>query len=182
MNQVENQHKKMWIGFVFIGLAMIASWILPVSGILFVDGTAIKITCGVLLLLNIFVGGSAKGAETMAHEGTIGASGWMGWEAANVIAKIVITVICLIMFIVPDKGEPIKDIHNEGALQGIYMREKAAYEAERRSLSQTIIYSASAKDSPSEKMWKDAVKERKKLDRSWQARCRDIEATRESFR
>jgi hypothetical protein len=165
-----------------IGVLLITSWALPVVGIFIFDSTTIKVFFGVLLLINIFVGGSAKGASMMARERAMSGNRWLGWEATNVIVKSIIATICITTFFLFDDAKPIDGIYTENELQRAYIEEKQAYDAENLSYTQTIIGTALAKDSTSKKMWKDAVKKRKSLRGEWERRKRDFDATRASLR
>ena len=66
---------------------MISSCLLPISGIFVVDSTALKVVFGIFLVANLFVGGSASGAQRMATEGSLTGNQWMMWESDNVIVK-----------------------------------------------------------------------------------------------
>lgn len=165
-----------------VGILMVASWVLPVVGLCIFDGIAIKVFFGAMLVINIFVSGSARGASMMAREGTMTGDRWAGWEATNVIVKAIIATACITTFFLFDNAKPIEGIYTEVELQRAYMREKQAFDAQDRSYTQTIIGTALAKDSASKKMWKDAAKKRKALRKEWERRERDFEATRESLR
>ena len=78
---------------------MIASWLLPIGGMFAVDSTAIKVVFALFLVVNLFVGGSASGAQRMASEGSLRDDQWMMWESANVIVKIAISVASIVMII-----------------------------------------------------------------------------------
>jgi len=82
-----------------VGIAMIASWILPIVGIFIVDSTALKVVFGIFLAVNLFVGGSASGAQRMAQEGSLTGDQWMTWETVNVIVKIAIAVASIVMIL-----------------------------------------------------------------------------------
>lgn len=82
---------------VFVSIMMITSWLLPIGGIFVVDSTALKVVFGIFLAVNLFVGGSASGAQRMATEGSLTGDQWMLWESANVIVKIVISVASIVM-------------------------------------------------------------------------------------
>lgn len=79
---------------------MITSWLLPIGGIFVVDSTALKVVFGIFLVVNLFVGGSASGAQRMAIEGSLTGDQWMLWESANVIVKIVIFVASIVMIMI----------------------------------------------------------------------------------
>ena len=161
---------------------MLASWVLPVAGFFIFDGIAIKFFLGTLLVINIFIGGSVRGASMMIREGTMTEDRGTVWEATNLLIKTIIAIACIATFFLYDNAKPIKGIYTEVELQKSYVREKQAFDASDRSYTQTIGVTALARDSATKRMWNDAVKKRNALRKEWERRKNDFEATRESLR
>ncbi len=81
---------------ILIGVVIsLASWILPIICIFSLEEKILKVVCGIMLLINYFVGSSAHGSQMMVNEGTMSPTGMQNWDAINMIVKIIITVICI---------------------------------------------------------------------------------------